>query len=922
MKLFSKIKSVIFYDTYGNIALASFLICAVSGVFLAIPYDVQTAYDSINLMLITNLPAVVFRNMHYWSAQFFLVFTLLHTWDHMKLESILKTKKGVWLRLVISLLFVFFVMLSGFIIKADADSLQARRILETLIMQIPLLGEFFVNILFGKKESFQLMYVHHIATATIFLVYIIYEHSRRLWSKTPTFLITLILVTVLSFFVHPPLHDNINPVLKGPWYFVGLQEILHWMSQPGWIWILVISLLIILYLMKNLGERSNRLLRKGILMLTFGYAVLTIIGFYFRGENWEWTVPWEKNKTESTVSLEMGFRKVNAQFRDLTANDIPLVQGKREACMNCHENVGGFAPAHDPSAIGCTSCHLGDPFSTDKKTAHENMVLIPGNLSNARLSCGTTECHPEITDRINKSLMTTNSGIVSVDRFVFGESHSPDVLAHIKEIGHSAADKHLRNLCAKCHLGNEKTETGPIDQLSRGGGCTACHLNNTKVGTKQHFQYLAENKKEEYLPAIHPSLDIKVSNDHCFGCHSRSGRISTNYEGWHETLLEETDIAGKEGYRQLQDKRVFEFISADVHHAAGMVCIDCHSSYELMGDGNLYAHKEQSVKVRCEDCHSNEHSHTNAFDELDSESRKIFELRNFTHNDKRMLKGIDSELALINTFIENGIPQMIGKNSGNVHPLNPPSDICTKEHVHASLTCSSCHTAWAPQCIGCHNEFDRESRGFDQLEKMEVQGEWVEYVAQFYADLPTLGVRESDDKKIEPAIPGMIMTIDKGSYYSSDDFKSSDESVIFHRLYAPTSPHTTSIQGRNCVSCHNDPLAIGYGRGRLEYMITNGKGSWKFTPQFEANKNDGLPEDAWIGFLMETKNLHKPAMGHYASTRTDFRPFSLEEQKRILTVGTCLTCHDENSQVMINSMNEAFENYLLKISEQCILPEW
>ncbi len=80
--------------------------------------------------------------------------------------------------------------------------------------------------------------------------------------------------------------------------------------------------------------------------------------------------------------------------------------------------------------------------------------------------------------------MTTNSGIVSVDRFVFGESLSPDIHSTIETIGHTAADEHLRDLCANCHIGKEKTETGVVDQLSRGGGCTACHLNysNYSVG--------------------------------------------------------------------------------------------------------------------------------------------------------------------------------------------------------------------------------------------------------------------------------------------------------------------------------------------------------------------------------------------------------------------------------------------------------
>ncbi len=128
-----------------------------------------------------------------------------------------------------------------------------------------------------------------------------------------------------------------------------------------------------------------------------------------------------------------------------------------------------------------------------------------------------------------------------------------------------------------------------------------------------HLAYLSGSKADSLLPSLHPSLDLNISNDHCFGCHSRSGRISTNYEGWHETLLNEEDVKGDTNYRVLQDKRVFEFVSDDVHHKLGMDCIDCHNSYEVMGDGETYLHEENAVKVRCEDCHFTEIPETIAY---------------------------------------------------------------------------------------------------------------------------------------------------------------------------------------------------------------------------------------------------------------------------------------------------------------------
>jgi hypothetical protein len=145
----------------------------------------------------------------------------------------------------------------------------------------------------------------------------------------------------------------------------------------------------------------------------------------------------------------------------------------------------------------------------------------------------------------------------------------------------------------------------------------------------------------------------------------------------------------------------------------------------------------------------------------------------------------------------------------------------------------------------------------------------------------------------------MIMTIDKGSFKKG-------EKTVFHRLYAPSSAHTTQREGRRCKSCHNNPLAIGYGRGKLSYAVD---GKWTFDPLYQNNKYDGLPEDSWIGFLQERKDQ--------ASTRIGMRPFNLIEQKRILAVGGCLTCHKENSGIMKQSLYD-FGAVEKRMSRKCI----
>ena len=918
MKKFNKIKNLLTFDTYGAIATASFLICAISGVVLAVPYDVNVPYDSISLMMIANPGAAFFRNVHYWSAQLFLIFVFLHIWEHFKLKSEKTVSSGVWFRLSISILFVFFVMISGFILKGDTDSEQAGRILTALLDKIPLAGPLLSKAMFGNGESYQLLYVHHIATATVFLIIIIMEHARTLWTKTSTFFISLFIIAILSFLLNAPLHDKLNPVVKGPWYFVGFQEILHWFSSPSYVVWFIILLIVLVWILRMVKEKPAQIIKKSLFYLFWIYMILSIIGFFFRGENWKWESPFQSEAVIESPVFTTGTGLFNTLSNKVSEDDIPVINGRREACLVCHDQMSGFSLAHDPQAIGCTSCHLGDPFTLNKNQAHKRMLLIPGNLVDAKYTCGTMDCHPGIPDRVNHSLMATNSGIVSVDKFVFGESKNLDSLFHIEDIGHTAAEQHLRDLCTNCHLGNEKIVTGPINQLSRGGGCNACHLNYNSHTIEAHIAYNSTEKSDSIYPIGHPSLDLNISNEHCFGCHSRSGRISTNYEGWHETLFEEKDVTGNLDYKVMEDKRVYQFETEDVHHQAGLLCVDCHGSYEVMGDGNNYLHEESAVKIQCADCHFDELPKTIAYSGLDAESRKIFDLRKFSHSDESILITSESAYPLVNTYIDElNNAFLVGKQNGFTFPLKSPGETCTKGIAHDNLSCSACHTSWAPQCIGCHNAYDKEVEGYDLLESKFKKGEWVEYVSEFLAGPPTLGVRYNNNStKVECAIPGMIMTIDKGSFDSSDD------PIIFHRLYAPAAPHTIVREGRSCKSCHNNPVALGYGRGDLVYMIEKEMGNWKFSARFEKNKYDGLPEDAWIQFPYNEELLIQDSEEQGLSTRTDFRAFNTQEQKRILTVGACLTCHKENSKVMLQSLELDFNDYIKKISSNCILPEW
>lgn len=597
------------------------------------------------------------------------------------------------------------------------------------------------------------------------------------------------------------------------------------------------------------------------------------------------------------IGLVYKFNDDGIRYSLLSENSV----NTNSSCIQCHGNLKGISPYHQE--IGCISCHKGNNESSLKDSSHIGLISIPGNMSDADNTCGI--CHPQALSDLKNSLMTSNSGIISIDRFIFGETHSPNMLAHIDSLGYGPADTHLRNLCSHCHIGNEKTAFAPTSQLSRGGGCNACHLNYSADARSELNLILNDSNSRIF----HPSLDLNITNDHCFGCHSRSGRISTNYEGWHETLLSKDSVQDPKKYKVLEDDRVFRYVQEDIHNSKGIECIDCHNYEDIMGDGQLYAHEEEAVKISCEDCHFENNATILDSNDLNFTHKRILSIRKYENVKQTFLGTKKDSTPLLNTYFDdNNLAYLIRKSDRKKMPLKSPGESCNREAGHKDISCSACHSSWAPQCIGCHTDYDPVAQGYDLFKGEYMKGSWVEYAAEFLADAPTLGVRKNKEKReIQAAIPGMIMTLDQSQFKGSER-----EKIAFHRLFAPASPHTTDTKGRSCTSCHSNPLALGYGRGNLEFSYKNKPPKWTFEAEYE-NLKDGLPADAWIGFLED------PTRKQY-STRIDFFPFSLEQQKRVLIVGACFSCHKEDSETMKESLKIPFEDYKKKMSVKCILP--
>lgn len=551
------------------------------------------------------------------------------------------------------------------------------------------------------------------------------------------------------------------------------------------------------------------------------------------------------------------------------AAEPPVILGQIEYCVACHTNSVGLGVYHDPAAIGCAACHGGDPGAPTAKRAHAGMRLIPGQAQDAAVSCGQSGCHSDAPAKMNASLMSTMAGVVAIDRRAFGDATTAP--AHVRALGHTPADDHLRTLCASCHLGNVKEAWGPVSQASRGGGCNACHLNYSPESTRALRAYTSSRGTGTLPPAAHPALSLDVSDDHCFGCHSRSGRISLSYLGLAEVL---TAPRGAK-LRRLADGRRVARMPADVH-AARMQCIDCHTQGEVMGDGRAHAAKEEALDVACTDCHTRA-PRSAEFAALTPEEQRVLIVRGRS-TDVRFVQTRNTGAALTGAELTPEGVVVHAKIRNESMRARPPTDAC-EEGAHARLACEACHSTWAPQCFSCHTRAAPEEEGYDLLENKPKRGDWIETPGDYRAAPPVLGVRTRSTtgrEEITTFVPGMILELNQGM-----------KRITRHRYYSPLAPHTIG-KARDCASCHRSPEALGYGSGKLRLRQQRGKGRWTFTPATRRLR-DGLPADAWIGFL---------SAATAPSLRPSTRPFNLGEQKRILRVGACLACHAPESTIM------------------------
>jgi len=266
-----------------------------SGIALALVYDVNNPYDSLQIIMLSNPGATFIRGIHYWSSQLFLILTALHFVDQLSGNRESKVSIKSWLQVSFILPTLMFLMVSGFILKGDRAGLLARQVLGGLLGTLPLGGNILRFLLLGNSNTLQVVYLHHIATATLIILVLTLRHGERVWPEVKSLVCVLGLSMIISTIFMPGLMPEGPGVhVKGPWYFVGLQEILHWTTKPVWIVVLGISGFALFCSLPFLPRTYSSVVKRSMVACLAIYLGLTVIGIFFRGPEWQFILPWEK----------------------------------------------------------------------------------------------------------------------------------------------------------------------------------------------------------------------------------------------------------------------------------------------------------------------------------------------------------------------------------------------------------------------------------------------------------------------------------------------------------------------------------------------------------------------------------------------------------------------------------------------------
>lgn len=667
-----------------------------------------------------------------------------------------------------------------------------------------------------------------------------------------------------------------------------------------------------------------------------------------------------------------------------------LHQGK--GCAKCHDSEGGittlmgeplkepvggelmpltFPPSHPSSVIGTDYTYrmarslIGLETGKANKTLSSNGVIKKGEFPYADFNMDDPDgAVPTVGTKVYKEWIkrAIESGYIKQLESV---EEIPDFHKGVEVFGSEEkagfADIH-RKQCARCHIwGEGRGKRGDL----RGSGCAACHVVYGNDGKYEGTDPTIVNIKNDVPRPLKHKITTAIPAAQCTHCHTRGKRIGTTFSGMIEydyvkdgkaTPFDENGEPQKPLYT-----KEYMHVRADVHFERGMQCADCHTSIDVHGDGNIYPVTYYQVEVSCYDCHGTPDSYPwdlpvgygtpvvidgarGVYAGKIKKKKSEFLLTTRGNPKSNWIRDGDSAYVLSRyTGKKHNIPLLKKiKDTDSFKTQQGKVAMSTVSQHIKTMECYTCHSTWAPQCFGCHIEYDRRKNGTDWVITSKTLGPVtgrqtitetagnisIENRSFLRWETPILGVNLRG--KISPLAPGCqvfytfidengVVKVRNKFYQTSTGHNSP--------TLAPMFPHSVSLVARTCEDCHTNPKSIGYGTG-------NSRSAAKVlgdTPLFQ-DLSKGVYGDvpgAKTGRWQVPKIEAFPYSLDQLVTRSGKqvqnmpllkdRPLNEKERGIVEREGLCIACHKYYNDEDWDTLRNSYERALTSVDHDAIM---
>ena len=532
---------------------------------------------------------------------------------------------------------------------------------------------------------------------------------------------------------------------------------------------------------------------------------------------------------------------------------------QQDNCLTCHF---GIEDMHPWEPLSCTDCHGGDGEAETKEEAHvfpkrtppgdERVLPLdydpaylrfknPSNLRVVDQTCG--QCHGAACQDLAKSLHGTTAGHLCDGMYEAGileergsrygmfpvesdewstSEHSIERLDALPSYNPKERQDlfatHYRDLvpknCVRCHLyapGVAVRGRLGLDGDYRSEGCAACHVTYANDGLSKSGDPTIDRFEPGH--GIRHEMTSAIPTDTCTHCHYGDASIGLNYRGLAQLFPGQPAGPEVPGTTDAQLNQAFyindpRVTPADVHHTAGMHCIDCHTVRDVMGDGNVYGQMPLAVEIECVDCHGT------------------------IHETSRMVTSRGNPID--NLSKDGGRYYLTSKVTGKKHVVKQAAHVVSERHPdynaaaaeamtseHDRMECYTCHGGWSPNFLGFH--FDRNQQ-FTQLDMMtgERTPGRVTTQEKVFGTFRGFYMGWNTDGMIAPYMVGFSSM---GTVHDEDGEVIIDQempvtanglsgmALIHHQL------HTTQRAARACADCHRNPTALGLGSPNSNFRL-------------------------------------------------------------------------------------------------------